>query len=109
MNECKNDCNSVSKCDIFDFMAKYVGLTVIHPGGLKVTKQLADSLQINPQSKVIDIACGKGSTALYLAEKYECEVVGIDISEELIQVAKVLSKKKGLEDKVKFTPVNPQP
>lgn len=28
--------------------------------------------------------------------------MGIDISEELIQVAKVLSKKKGLEDKVKF-------
>lgn len=101
-DNCNDNCCSISKCDIFDFMAKYVGLTVIHPGGLKVTKQLADSLQINPKTKVIDIACGKGSTALYLAEKYGCEVVGIDISEELIQVAKVLSKKKGLEDKVKF-------
>ncbi|GAI60414.1 unnamed protein product, partial [marine sediment metagenome] len=87
---CNDNRCSISKCDIFDFMAKYVGLTVIHPGGLKVTKQLADSLQINPKTKVIDIACGKGSTALYLAEKYGCEVVGIDISEELIQVARAL-------------------
>ena len=30
---CNNQCNSVAKCDIFDFMAKHVGMTVIHPGG----------------------------------------------------------------------------
>lgn len=37
----KMNCNdnrcSVSKYDIIDFMAKYVGLTVIHPGGFKAT------------------------------------------------------------------------
>lgn len=94
--------NSIAKCDVFDFFANHLGLTVIHPGGLKATQKLEDTLEINSNTKVLDIACGKGSTAFYLAEKYGCSVVGIDISEELIQEAKDTCRKKRLEDKVKF-------
>lgn len=94
--------NSIAECDIFDFMANHLGLTVIHPGGLKATKNLEDTLQIDRNTKVLDIACGKGSTAFYLAEKYGCSVVGIDISEELIQEAKDTCRKKKLDKKVKF-------
>jgi len=101
-SDCNDSCCSISKCDIFDFMAKHVGLTVIHPGGLKATHQLTTFLNINRDTKVIDIACGKGTTAFYLAEKYDCNVIGIDISEELIEEAKCLKKKKGLDKKVIF-------
>ena len=66
-------------------MAKYVGLTVIHPGGLKATQQLSSFLNINRDTKVIDIACSEGTTAFSLAEKYDCNVIGIDISEDLIE------------------------
>ena len=68
-NDCGRERCSISRCDLFDFMAKYVGLTVIHPGGLKATQKLIDSLMIDENQKVIDIACGKGSTAFYLAVK----------------------------------------
>jgi len=94
--------SSIAKCDVFDFFANHLGLTVIHPGGLKATRKLEDTLEINSNTKVLDIACGKGSTAFYLAEKYGCSVVGIDISEELIQEAKDTCRKKGLDNKVKF-------
>ncbi|MGZ7117548.1 MAG: class I SAM-dependent methyltransferase [Methanobacterium sp.] len=94
--------SSIAESDIFDFMANNMGLTVIHPGGLKATKKLMNSLEINSDTKVLDIACGKGSTAFYLAEKYGCQVIGIDISEELIQEANETCKKKDLTDKVKF-------
>ena len=97
-----NDTGSVAKCDIFDFFANHLGSTVIHPGGLKATRKLEDSLEIDSSTKVLDIACGKGSTAFYLAEKYGCQVVGIDLSEELIQEANDLCKKKGLNNQVKF-------
>jgi ubiquinone/menaquinone biosynthesis C-methylase UbiE len=97
-----SDIKSVAKCDIFDFFANHLGLTVIHPGGLKATKKLEDTLQIDSKTKVLDIACGKGSTAFYLAEKYGCSVVGIDISKELIQEANDLCEKKRLNDQVKF-------
>jgi len=101
MSDCepKEDCCSASKCDIFDFMAKYVGLTVIHPGGLKATKQLSDMLNIKRDSRVIDIACGKGTTAFYLAEKYGCSVIGVDIADDLVEEAKYLNKKIRSDDK----------
>jgi ubiquinone/menaquinone biosynthesis C-methylase UbiE len=100
--ECESERCSVSKCDIFDFMAKHVGMTVIHPGGFKATRQLADCLSIKKESKVLDIACGKGTTALYLAKNYGCEVTGIDISEDLVREAKTLAREKKLENKVTF-------
>lgn len=94
--------SSISKCEVFEFMANHMGLTVIHPGGLKATKKLVNSIEIDNKTKVLDIACGKGSTAFYLAEKYGCQVVGIDISQKLIQEANETCEKKGLSRRVKF-------
>jgi ubiquinone/menaquinone biosynthesis C-methylase UbiE len=99
---CNNECNSVAKCDIFDFMAKHVGMTVIHPGGFEATNKLLKYLNITSNSKVIDIACGKGTTAILMAEKFGCNVVAIDIDEKLIEDAKYLTKKKGLENKITY-------
>ena len=96
MAECVADCKSISKCDIFDFMAKFVGLTIVHPGGYDATRQLLSTLQVRSESKVIDIACGKGSSAAFIAEKYGCQVIAIDISAELIEEAKQLARRKGL-------------
>ncbi len=83
-------------------MAKHVGMTVIHPGGMKATRQLLDQLQITEDSKVVDIACGKGTTALYIAKLYGCNVIGIDVEKDLIEEANQLVRKKGLEHKVTF-------
>jgi ubiquinone/menaquinone biosynthesis C-methylase UbiE len=101
-NEINSNESSISECEIFDFMANHLGLTVIHPGGLKATQKLEDTLQINSKTKILDIACGKGSTAFYFAEKYGCSVVGIDISEKLIQEANDTCRKKKLNNQVKF-------
>ncbi len=45
MEECSG--SSVEKCDIFDFLARYAGMTIMHPGGLKATKKLAERCFIN--------------------------------------------------------------
>ena len=104
INNCSSDkeCNSVARCDIFEFMAKHVGMTVIHPGGFEATNKLIKHLKIAPNSKVIDIACGKGTSAILIAEKYGCNVVAIDIDKKLIEDAKNLTKKKGLEKKIAY-------
>lgn len=95
----KKQC-TIENCDIFDFMANHVGLTVIHPGGYNATRMLAESCQLDENKKVIDIACGKGTSAIFFAQNYGCEVIGIDISEDLIAQAKALVARKGLHDKV---------
>jgi ubiquinone/menaquinone biosynthesis C-methylase UbiE len=83
-------------------MAKHVGITVIHQGGFDATEKLCSNLNIQADSRVIDIACGKGTTAMLVAEKYGCNVVAVDIDPQLIEEAKALAKKKGLENKITF-------
>jgi ubiquinone/menaquinone biosynthesis C-methylase UbiE len=93
---------TVEKCDIFDFMAKYVGLSVLHPGGFVATGKLIDKCHINARSRVLDIACGKGTSSIMIAKKFGCRVTGIDISEELITEAKLLAEKHKVSDLTEF-------
>jgi ubiquinone/menaquinone biosynthesis C-methylase UbiE len=97
---CKDD--SIEKCDIFDFMAKYVGMSVLHPGGFVSTNKLLDSFNLDKDKKVLDIACGKGTTSILIAKKFGCKVVGIDISPVLIEEAKNLAKKSKADNLVDF-------
>jgi arsenite methyltransferase len=92
----------VEKCDIFDFMTHHVGLTVLHPGGLGATRRLADVCQISAETRVLDVGCGKGTSAVYLAEHFGCSVVGVDISPDSIDEARRRASSRGLEDKVRF-------
>jgi arsenite methyltransferase len=49
-----------------------------HPGGTRLTERLGQILNLTPQTRVLDVASGKGASALFLAARFGCEVVGID-------------------------------
>jgi SAM-dependent methyltransferase len=51
-----------------------------HPGGLALTGRLAAGLQLPAGARVLDVACGIGTTALALAGDHGWEVVGLDPS-----------------------------
>ncbi|MFZ3047621.1 MAG: DVU_1556 family methyltransferase [Desulfatirhabdiaceae bacterium] len=59
----------------------------LRPGGLDLTHRLAAAAGIGKAMKVLDIACGKGTTTLFLAREYKCQVTGIDLSEQMISRA----------------------
>jgi cyclopropane fatty-acyl-phospholipid synthase-like methyltransferase len=40
---------------------------------------LGDYLRLTSESRVLDIACGKGGPALILAETYGCRILGIEL------------------------------
>ncbi len=63
----------------------------------KVETQLAFSL-FKPKvaSKILDVGCGTGNFSIKLAEM-GCKVVGIDVSEEMLSVAKKKAEEKGLD------------
>jgi ubiquinone/menaquinone biosynthesis C-methylase UbiE len=46
--------------------------------------------------------CGKGTTSILLAKKYGCNVVGLDLSEDLLSQAATLVRRKGQEKKISF-------
>ena len=49
---------------------------------------LLDRLSIKPGFKVLDLACGTGIITGPLHERFGAEVVGLDISSEMIRIAK---------------------
>jgi arsenite methyltransferase len=95
-------CCNEENCDLFDFMSEHVGFKVLHPGGVDATKELLGHLNLDKNKKVLDIACGKGLTSIYIAKKYGCKVVGVDILEKSVEEARQMAKKHKVDHLVTF-------
>ena len=61
---------------------------------------IAAKLNLKPGMKVLDIGCGWGGMAIYLAQNYDVDVVGVTLSDEQLALGKERVKTLGLEDKV---------
>ena len=86
---------------IDEYMAS-VGVDMLHPGGMRRTEELANMCEISGGKIVLDAGSGFGRTDCHLANKYRCEVVGIDISERMIQHARQNARKYRLYGMVHF-------
>jgi len=73
-----------------------------HPGGLTLTERVGELLCLTPESRVLDVASGKGTSAFFLAERFGCHVVGIDYSTENVAKANERAKTKRLVSRVRF-------
>lgn len=62
----------------------------MHPGALDLTKDLSERLGLQESSRVLDLACGVGTTAIFLAKNFGCHVTGLDLAEGNIEEAKKL-------------------
>jgi ubiquinone/menaquinone biosynthesis C-methylase UbiE len=51
-----------------------------HPGGLALTRRIADQIGLRPGHRVADVACGPGTTARLLAAEYQARVDGVDLN-----------------------------
>jgi 2-polyprenyl-3-methyl-5-hydroxy-6-metoxy-1,4-benzoquinol methylase len=49
-----------------------------HIGGITGTRFVSDKLDLSNTSKVLDIGCGLGGPARFIAETYKSSVTGID-------------------------------
>lgn len=84
----------------FDFAAE-VGFTK-HLGGVAATDELARLCRIGPDSRVLDVGCGAGVTACYLAREYGCRVTGVDILAGMVDRSSERATKEKLVDRVIF-------
>jgi len=63
-------------------------LEVLHPGGLEITKELAELCHIGKDTKVLDVSSGTGESACFLAEEFGCQVTGVDASDIMVERAR---------------------
>ena len=74
-----------------------------HTRGRESTLEVAGLANLKASDLVLDVGCGLGGTARYLAERYKCNVAGIDLTEEYISVGKKLTELIGLSDRVELS------
>ena len=79
----------------------YWGFTK-HMGGLKATEELIELCHIDEGKYVLEVGCGVGITACYIAKRVGSRVVGVDISERMIDRSNERAKREGVEDRVEF-------
>ncbi|GCE16971.1 class I SAM-dependent methyltransferase [Dictyobacter kobayashii] len=58
-----------------------------HPGGIRLTEHLGSLLQLAPGQRVLDVASGQGRSALALAQRFGCHVLGIEYGAEAVRQA----------------------
>ena len=58
-----------------------------HPGGLRLTARLGGNLGLRAGLRVLDVASGKGESAIFLAGQFGCQVVGVDFGPENVREA----------------------
>ncbi|MGG1519223.1 class I SAM-dependent methyltransferase [Paenibacillus oryzisoli] len=80
--------------EYLDMLAK-LGIGNAHPGGFGETVEQLKRYPIEQGKRVLEVGCGTGRTACYLAEQ-GIEVTAVDIRPEMIAKAKVRAEKQGV-------------
>ena len=105
MSELKQTAEEIKSCCATlyesDWANRLLGPS-FHPGGLTLTRRLGELLELQPGQRVLDVAAGKGTSAIFLAKTFKCQVVGIDYGSGAIAEATAAAAEAKLVDQVSF-------
>lgn len=73
-----------------------------HGRGLEATVEIANLLRIDAGDRILDVGSGIGGPARYFAQRFGCEVTGIDLTAEFCDIARELTRALGLEGRVRI-------
>ncbi len=74
----------------------------LHEAQRQKKDHIAAKMDLKPGQKILDIGCGWGGMALYLAQQEDVEVTGLTLSKEQLKVAVRRAKELNLQKRVKF-------
>jgi len=78
------------------------GIEALHPGGMALTKRTAELAALKPGLKILDVSSGRGTQSIFYAQEYGVNVIGLDISEEMIYTARKNAENESVESLVTF-------
>ena len=73
-----------------------------HGKAVIATEELVATLQPKVTDHLLDIGCGIGGPARWIAAKYGCRVTGVDLTAEFCEAARELNGLTGLADRVEI-------
>jgi ubiquinone/menaquinone biosynthesis C-methylase UbiE len=71
-----------------------------HIGGRRASEEFLDQLGFSSQMHILDVGCGLGGAARFVASRYGSQVAGIDLTTEYIETGNVLCKWVGLDQRI---------
>src|SRR6516162_5102691 len=71
-----------------------------HIGGRQASEDFLSQLDLTSEKQVLDVGCGLGGAARFVASHYGCQVTGIDLTPEFIETGKVLCGWVGLDSRI---------
>jgi ubiquinone/menaquinone biosynthesis C-methylase UbiE len=71
-----------------------------HIGGRKASEDFLDQLGLGADQHVLDVGCGLGGAARFVANRYGSRVTGIDLTSEYVETGQALCKWVGLDQRV---------
>jgi tocopherol O-methyltransferase len=69
---------------------------------VRLMERLAERAHVPRGASVLDIGCGLGGSAFWLADRFDCDVTGMTISPVQAKMASKKAKSLGLSDRVQF-------
>jgi SAM-dependent methyltransferase len=93
----------VQGLDPYLFMAS-IGKRVIHPGGRASTEALLGCGAITGSSRVLDVGCGVGTTAITIARRFGAAVTAVDVAPLMLERASANVAAAGAQDLVTVRP-----
>jgi ubiquinone/menaquinone biosynthesis C-methylase UbiE len=91
----------IEELGYYDFMG-YMEVPFFNVGGAASIDRLAELCHINQDTRILNVGCGTGGNSCYLANRYGCTVVGIDIAEHMVAQAQERAESLELTDRVTF-------
>ncbi len=78
-----------------------VGVTK-HMGGYAATDTLHRLCHLEEAQEVLEVGCGIGVGPAYIAKRFGCRVVAVDISEKMLSWAQRRARREGVLDRITF-------
>lgn len=79
------------------------GVDEFHIGGRVATEMVCDRIDLAPGIAVLDVGCGLGGAARFMASRHDLVVEGIDLTPEYVQVGNTLTRAVGLDRNVRLS------